>query len=181
MKSARDLAISADDLLPLFSYVLIQSSPPHFESWLHMIENFLPESMSLGEGGYYTCIARIIIGSLMEAGQGGAGGRQRALSELPASSHPASFGTPHTVQFSETLAAIALSHDIPVETLAAANSMPEHLSLYPGQVVYIPTPPPSDIDGLLMDGIHLDPLGANQPSPPSPGGAAVGNPEEWWQ
>jgi len=47
-KKPGELAISADDLLPLLSYVLIHAAPPHFESWMHMIEHFMPESMERG-------------------------------------------------------------------------------------------------------------------------------------
>ena len=186
-KTAGELAISADDLLPLFSYVLIQAAPQHFESWLHMIENFLPENMEKGEGGYYCCIARIILGSLMEAASGAAG-RQRGQSS-PEMPRPETLGTPHTVQFSETLSGIATQYGIAVEQLAEANQLPEHLSLYPGQTIYIPQPPPSGVDALLLDGL---PLGASSPSPqpspppvvdtvPQPGGAAAGNPDDWWQ
>ena len=51
-KEESSLAVGADDMLPLFVYVLIQAQLPHAYSEKRMMENFVPERLMMGSAGY---------------------------------------------------------------------------------------------------------------------------------
>jgi len=167
-----EVAISADDLLPLLSYVMIQAAPPHMESTLHMIEQFMPEALEKGEVGYYSVCGRIVVSSLMEAVQKGRSVDRspRAKPDAANASGANSYGKKHKVQFSETLEGIAIAHGVRVAELARANGLALQVSLYPGQELMVPQPPPSAVDELLGMG-----------SAPQHAQNSTQQVDEWWQ